>query len=115
MEKKSRNKNVFMKKVKNIYIEIDKNLKLTGIFQDDNNAIHYIRNGKFHREDGPASEFPNGTKWWFWNNLRHNSTGPAIVWYDGSTALFYYGERAYDYKMFWDPNWRKIVEAKVFL
>jgi hypothetical protein len=33
--------------------------------------------GQFHREDGPACEYPNGTKDWYWHGKRHREDGPA--------------------------------------
>jgi len=37
----------------------------------------------FHREDGPAVEFANGSKSWYINDKRHREDGPAIEWSDG--------------------------------
>jgi len=38
----------------------------------------WYRNGKLHREDGPASEYSDGTKFWYRNGARHREDGPAI-------------------------------------
>ncbi|WP_202416734.1 hypothetical protein [Duganella qianjiadongensis] len=38
----------------------------------------YYKDGKLHREDGPAVEDLNGSKEWFLNGLRHREDGPAI-------------------------------------
>lgn len=40
--------------------------------------VEYTRNGKLHRTDGPALEFPRGCKEWWINGMRHRSNGPAI-------------------------------------
>ncbi len=40
----------------------------------------------WHREDGPAVEWPGGTKGWFLNGKRHRIDGPAIEWKDGSKS-----------------------------
>lgn len=37
-----------------------------------------------HREDGPAVEFVNGTRWWFNNGKKHRVDGPAVEYIDGS-------------------------------
>jgi hypothetical protein len=34
--------------------------------------------GKYHRTDGPAYEYSNGSKYWYINGLRHRTDGPAI-------------------------------------
>jgi hypothetical protein len=35
--------------------------------------------GQVHRIDGPAVEYDNGTKMWYYNNTYHRLDGPAIV------------------------------------
>jgi hypothetical protein len=44
----------------------------------------FYRDGKFHREDGPALEFHNGAKEFYINGQAHREDGPAIEypnWY----------------------------------
>ena len=36
-----------------------------------------------HREDGPAIEYANGTKFWCLNNKCHREDGPAVEYADG--------------------------------
>ena len=45
---------------------------------------YYNSAGELHREDGPAIEWPNGSKEWCQNGLRHRTDGPAVEWADGS-------------------------------
>ena len=45
-----------------------------------------------HREDGPAIEYPNGTKNWCLNGMFHREDGPAIIDADGTEEWFLYGE-----------------------
>ena len=35
-------------------------------------------NGEVHREDGPAIEYSNGTKYWYLNGKRHRENGPVV-------------------------------------
>ncbi len=42
------------------------------------NITEWYFNGKYHRENGPAIEWTNGTKEWFINGKRHREDGPAI-------------------------------------
>ena len=37
----------------------------------------------FHREDGPAIEYPNGSKEWLIDGKRHREDGPAIEYKNG--------------------------------
>lgn len=36
--------------------------------------------GQFHREDGPAVEYYNGSKLWYVNGRPHRVDGPAVMW-----------------------------------
>jgi len=40
----------------------------------------YNSKGEFHREDGPAVEYSDGSKTWWINGLRHREDGPAVDW-----------------------------------
>jgi hypothetical protein len=55
--------------------------------------IFLNRNGELHREDGPACEYPNGSKHWYRNGERHREDGPACEWADGSKCWYRNGER----------------------
>jgi hypothetical protein len=49
--------------------------------------------GKLHREDGPAVEWPAGTKEWYLNGKRHRVDGPAIEWGDGTWSWYLNGKQ----------------------
>ena len=55
---------------------------------------NYFKNaeGQFHREDGPAIEYSDGTKLWFYHGTRHRLDGPAIERVDGSKEYFINGD-----------------------
>ena len=50
------------------------------------------KSGAFHREDGPAVEYSNGTKYWWVNGRLHREDGPAIEYADGSKRWYVDGE-----------------------
>lgn len=50
---------------------------------DDAGNKHWILNGVYHREDGPAIEYKNGDKLWWLHGLRHRINGPATESSDG--------------------------------
>lgn len=53
----------------------------------------YTDDGKhYHRLDGPAIKFPDGTMGYYQNGLRHREDGPAIVWPNGDYAYYQHGE-----------------------
>jgi hypothetical protein len=53
----------------------------------------WYKNGKLHREDGPAIEWSNGYKEWWINGNRHRENGPAIEYISGTKKWFKNGER----------------------
>jgi hypothetical protein len=36
------------------------------------------KDGAFHRLNGPAIEYPDGSKWWYRNGRLHRDDGPAV-------------------------------------
>ena len=55
----------------------------------------WLINGKYHREDGPAVEQANGDKYWYRNDKFHREDGPAIEcvngykeWYINNVFIF---------------------------
>ena len=62
------------------YIKIDKDGNKF-YFKDKQMTI-------LHREDGPAVECANGTKYWLINNKFHREDGPAIEWFSGGRIWY---------------------------
>jgi hypothetical protein len=56
----------------------------------ENRTIEHYQNGKLHRENGPAKEFVNGRKEWWWNGKLHRVDGPAIETADNSYQAWHY-------------------------
>ena len=52
----------------------------------------WFQNGRRHRLDGPAVEYPNGIKYWCQNGQRHREDGPAVELPDG-TKVWYQNNR----------------------
>jgi len=48
-------------------------------------------NGKYHREDGPAIEWSDGTREWVLNGKRHREDGPAVERADGLSSWWLNG------------------------
>jgi hypothetical protein len=51
------------------------------------------RNGKRHRDDGPAVERPDGTKEWWLNGQLHREDGPAVEHSNGTREWWVNGQR----------------------
>ena len=65
------------------------------------------KEGQYHREDGPAIEYSNGTRIWFKNGLKHREDGPAIVWEDW-THRYYLNGICYTK----EESWKEIQKIK---
>ena len=74
------------------YIPLD----FTGICKTlDYNAIFYYKNGKPHREDGPAIIEQCGDKYWYLNGEFHRESGPAKEYFYGDYKDWFYKNKMY--------------------
>ena len=76
-------------------IHIVRELKLstlTGTFTRVDRTAYY-KDGKLHREDGPALEWKNGKKEWYHKGIPHREDGPAIQNPDGTKEWYRHGRR----------------------
>jgi hypothetical protein len=88
-----------MRKETNSYGDIRYYNDLNQYHREDGPAIEYTDgskwwylNGQRHREDGPAIEWDNGTKWWYLNGLCHREDGPAIEYANGDKRWYFRGK-----------------------
>ena len=94
--------------MKKYYVNVDnegtvywyKDAKRTILHREDGPAVectdgskYWYINGKQHREDGPAAEWSNGDKSWWINGELHREDGPAIEWADGTKRWYLYGKQ----------------------
>ena len=59
-----------------------------GKHTDSCGTKYWYKDGKFHREDGPAYIKPDGSQYWFANGKRHREDGPAIIYPDGTQEWY---------------------------
>jgi hypothetical protein len=57
--------------------------KFIGIAEFPDGTKIWLKEGNFHREDGPAIESSDGTKQWYKEGKWHREDGPAIEFADG--------------------------------
>ena len=64
-------------------------------YELDKNGDKIWRNfaGQYHRTDGPAVEFANGTKYWYIHDKLHRTNGPAIERANGSKYWYFKGKQ----------------------
>lgn len=68
----------------------------TGAVIDEEGKMAFLKEGKYHREDGPAFLNPKRNKFsiyegWWLNGVQHNLNGPARVNNDGSSSYYING------------------------
>ena len=63
------------------------------MYVDANGTKYWSLNDKFHREDGPAVEYPDGQKDWYLHGELHREDGPAVERSDGSKFWYLHGKR----------------------
>jgi hypothetical protein len=66
----------------------------------------WLLNGKLHREDGPALEHADGTKFWFLNGKRHRIDGPAVEYTSGKKAWYLNG------KQYSEQEFNQLIQGK---
>lgn len=59
-----------------------------------NDEVEYIKNGKYHRIDGPARKYVSGRLEWYYDGLLHNLGGPAVIAANGHQRYFIAGQAA---------------------
>ena len=64
----------------------------------DDGTKEWYRNGKRHREDGPAMEYANGSKFWYLNGKYHREDGPAIESANGDKYWYLDGVEYTEYE-----------------
>ena len=72
-----------------------------GKFHYSDKEMHF-----FHRTDGPAIEWSDGTREWFINGKRHRLDGPAIECADGKEAWCINGESISEDEFYNRTDWR---------
>ena len=53
------------------------------VITEHGTVYYYNSKGQYHRTDGPAAEWADGSKFWYKNGLWHRLAGPAIEYIIG--------------------------------
>jgi hypothetical protein len=69
----------------------NKNSNYTIVYKD---RKEWYKNGKLHRENGPAIQYKNGFKKWYKNGILYRECGPKIIkhnkkWFINGQSLEY--------------------------
>lgn len=73
----------------------------------------YSKNGRLHREDGPAVVYPGQHREWWINGRRHREDGPALIAFDGFAEWWFNGF-PYSKEDFFEKLNRKQQERLLF-
>jgi len=75
------------------YRTITEQARQNPVIDEDGDKYWYNDHDEYHREDGPAVEYADGSKWWYINNELHREDGPAIEYINGSKWWYINGNR----------------------
>jgi hypothetical protein len=79
-------------KVKDWLAYLTEHPNFTGCLIDKDNDKVWYKDGKLHREDGPAFEYVDGSTFWYLNGECHRTDGPALELASGSKSWWINGK-----------------------
>ena len=74
-------------------VEVFEALKYRIEVDEYGSRFYYNTAGLWHRENGPAIELADNSKYWYQNGHLHRTDGPAIEWFDGDKSWWQNGQR----------------------
>ncbi len=77
-----------------------------GLHIDADGMQRWFKEGKLHREDGPAIIYPDGRQWWYKEGEWHREDGPAIIYPDGRQWWYKEGEK-------YEPSAHELIVYKM--
>jgi hypothetical protein len=75
-------------------------------------SIEYYKNGKSHREDGPAETSLGGSKIWILNGEYHREDGPAVEYSNGMKSWYLNG-RYFSSEKDWEIEVEKLRKNRL--
>ncbi len=60
---------------------------------EPNGTQIWVQHGEYHRDDGPAVVEPDGTQLWYQDGKLHRDNGPAAIYEDGEQEWYQHGKR----------------------
>lgn len=80
-----------------------------GVEKSSGHTYHY-KDGRYHREDGPAVIYSYGDERWYYKGFLHRIGGPAIISETGNYYYIYGREYSSDeYKLLMFTQYKKKV------
>ena len=73
----------------------------------EHHVTAWCRNGKLHRENGPAMIWSDGTEEWYQNDELHREDGPAFTKPDGTEIWWWEGENVHVKNQHQFEQWKK--------
>ena len=59
---------------------------------------YWLLNGQYHKEDGPAIKYLDGSEEWLVYDLYHREDGPAIIWMNEKRQYWYLNDIEYSFE-----------------
>ena len=91
----------------------------TGCLKHSSGEKRWFKEGKYHREDGPAIEYANGDKEWYKEGKLHREEGPACEYYDGTKKywlkdVYYSSEKGFKQALAKLNKDKPVIKEKVY-
>ena len=71
---------------------------------DERGSVVFYKDGKMHRDEGPACISPGRFQQWRKNGMLHREDGPAFKWGDGKIEFWLFNRRFFSRK-----EWKRAV------
>lgn len=81
-----------------------------GLYIDDDGDKEWFKNGKKHREDGPAVIYNDGQQEWWFDGKLHREDGPAVINKKGEKGWFLNNEVVTEEEVM--TKWNAVQEKK---
>ena len=65
---------------------------ISGGFKFEDGSKRWYKDGKLHRDDGPAKIYVSGSKEWYKNGKLHRDNGPAYISFSGKKEWYKNGK-----------------------
>jgi len=91
-------------------------INYTGHVKYSDGTQKWYKNGKVHREDGPAVIYSNGTQYWYKNGEFHREDGPTVIHVDGK-QYWYLNDKKYSRDNYYRELYKqgKITKTELFI
>ena len=72
---------------------------MTELFITENVTKSWFCNNQFHRANGPAINYRDGSQYWYRYNQMHRTNGPAVIFTNGYVEYWVNDQQVTEYEL----------------